>query len=89
MPVSVLEAMNAGLLVISSRVGGLPYMINDGESGLLFESDNHTQLAEKMIWATCNPTMAKSIIKNARQEVKKYSWESVKGPIYITYDITA
>ena len=30
MPVSLLEAMNAGLLVISSRVGGVPYMINDG-----------------------------------------------------------
>jgi glycosyltransferase involved in cell wall biosynthesis len=30
MPVSLLEAMNAGLLVISSRVGGVPYMIVDG-----------------------------------------------------------
>ena len=29
MPVSLLEAMNAGLLVISSRVGGVPYMINE------------------------------------------------------------
>lgn len=89
MPVSVLEAMNAGLLVISSRVGGLPYMINDGESGLLFESDDHTRLAEKMLWAVSNQTTVKSIIKNARQEVKKYSWESVKGPIYTAYGITA
>lgn len=31
MPVSLLEAMNAGLLVISSRVGGVPYMINELE----------------------------------------------------------
>ena len=30
MPVSLLEAMNTGLLVISSRVGGVPYIINDG-----------------------------------------------------------
>ena len=30
MPVSLLEAMNAGLLVISSRVGGVPFMIVDG-----------------------------------------------------------
>ena len=29
MPVSLLEAMNAGLLVISSRVGGVPYMIEE------------------------------------------------------------
>ena len=31
MPVSLLEAMNAGLLVIASRVGGVPYMINELE----------------------------------------------------------
>ena len=38
MPVSVLEAMNAGVLVISSNVGGVPYMIEYGRTGLLFNS---------------------------------------------------
>ena len=37
MPVSVLEAMNAGVLVISSNVGGVPYMIEHGRTGLLFD----------------------------------------------------
>ena len=32
MPVSVLEAMNAGLLVISSNVGGVPYMVKDDDN---------------------------------------------------------
>ena len=36
MPVSLLEAMNAGGLVISSNVGGVPYMIEHGRTGLLF-----------------------------------------------------
>ena len=40
MPVSVLEAMNAGLLVISSRVGGVPYMINDDDNGYDHDDDN-------------------------------------------------
>lgn len=47
MPVSVLEGMNAGLLVISSNVGGVPYMIEDGVNGMLFESKNAEALAEK------------------------------------------
>ncbi len=37
MPVSLLEAMNAGVLVISSRVGGVPFMIEHGRTGLLFD----------------------------------------------------
>ena len=41
MPVSILEAMNAGLLVISSRVGGVPYMIKNGSNGLLFDSNDN------------------------------------------------
>ena len=63
MPVSLLEAMNAGLLVISSRVGGVPYMVDDYRTGLLFESDNDTELAEKMIWAIENPTATTDIIQ--------------------------
>ena len=55
MPVSLLEAMNAGLLVISSRVGGVPYMIEDGKTGLLFECDNSEDMAAKMIWALEHP----------------------------------
>lgn len=89
MPVSVLEAMNAGLLVISSNVGGVPYMINDGETGLLFESDNSDQLAEKMLWAIENQSPCKEIITKAHREVGRYRWESVKEQLYNTYGILA
>lgn len=37
MPVSLMEAMNAGVLVISSKVGGVPYMIEHQKTGLMFE----------------------------------------------------
>ena len=89
MPVSVLEAMNAGLLVISSRVGGVTYMIDDGKTGLLFDSDDSDQLAEKMIWAVENQDIAKKLIIKAHQDVNKYRWENIKDKLYITYGISA
>ena len=46
MQVSVLEGFNAGLLVISSNVGGVPYMIEHGRSGLVFESDKEDEMAD-------------------------------------------
>ncbi len=89
MPVSVLEAMNAGLLVISSQVGGVPYIIDDGETGLLFDSDNHEELAQKMLWAVDNQDVARKLIVKANQEVKKYSWENTKDKLYDTYGFSS
>ena len=87
MPVSILEAMNAGLLVISSRVGGVPYMIKNGATGILFDSDKHDELAQKMVWAITNQTVAKAIIQQAHRTVADYRWENVKTKIYQTYGI--
>ena len=98
MPVSVLEAMNAGLLVISSRVGGVPYVVkdydydhddgcdNDCGMGLLFESDNDVELAKKMLWAVEDKTMTKAITVAAHKAVQQYRWEYIKDKLYTTYN---
>jgi glycosyltransferase involved in cell wall biosynthesis len=85
MPVSLLEAMNAGLLVISSRVGGVPYMIKDGKTGLLFESDNSEDMAAKMLWALEHPQEINTMIIAAQKEVQKYSWDKVKKLLFKIY----
>lgn len=86
MPVSVLEGMNAGLLVISSNVGGVPYMIEDGVNGLLFESKNAEALAEKMILAVEKQEMVKSMINKGNQSLGKYTWASVREQLLPLYE---
>lgn len=86
MPVSVLEGMNAGLLVISSNVGGVPYMIDDGVNGLLFCSKNEEALAEKMILVVEKQEKSKAMIHEAYQGLGKYSWESVKRKLLPVYN---
>lgn len=85
MPVSLLEAMNVGVLVISSRVGGVPYMIEEGKTGLLFENENANELAEKMRWALEHQEKVKYIIANAQADVQKYSWENVNQQLMKVY----
>jgi glycosyltransferase involved in cell wall biosynthesis len=48
-PTIIAQAMAAGKPVIAARVGGVPEMINDGESGFVVESEDETALAERML----------------------------------------
>lgn len=85
MPMSILEAYNAGLLVISSNVGGVPYMLNDNETGLLFESDNADELAKKMIHSVQNKQHAIEMIQNAYQSLDMYKWENIRVKLLEVY----
>lgn len=76
MPMSLLEGFSAGLLVISSNVGGVPYMMEHGRTGLLFESNNSNEMAERMLWALTHQSEGLQMIRNANEEAKKYSWEA-------------
>ncbi|MCQ2341407.1 MAG: glycosyltransferase family 4 protein [Paludibacteraceae bacterium] len=87
MPVSVLEAMNAGVLVISSRVGGVPYIIDENRTGLFFADDNSDELAEKMIWAIEHSNDVQQLIDAAQIEVQKYKWDNIREKIYNVYGI--
>ncbi len=87
MPVSILEGFKAGLLVVASKVGGVPYMIEDGQNGLLFESDNAGQMAEKMIMAVEYPQRSLEMIEKARLSLKHHTWKEVSKqllPLYST-----
>jgi glycosyltransferase involved in cell wall biosynthesis len=48
-PTIIAQAMAAGKPVVATRVGGVPEMINDGESGFVVESEDETALAERML----------------------------------------
>lgn len=47
-PNALLEAMASGCCVVGARVGGVPELIEDGHSGLLFEAGNAADLAAKL-----------------------------------------
>ena len=59
-PMTILEAYACGKPIVASRVGGLKYLVIDGETGLLFEPGNVEQLA-KSIFNILNSNVAKEM----------------------------
>ncbi len=89
MPVSLLEAMNAGVLVISSRVGGVPSMIEHGRTGLLFEGledEGVRGLETEILWALDHQEESMQMVEAAHEEVKKYSWTEVRKQLLPLYE---
>lgn len=85
MPVSLMEAMNAGALVISSNVGGVPYMIEHRKTGLLFDGDADA-LAEQILWALEHQKESVAMIEAAHEEVKKYGWTETRKQLLPLYE---
>ena len=88
MPISILEAFASGLPVVSTVAGGIPYLVKNGETGLLVPLDDHQQLAEKVIELINNNTLANTISENARKEAEKFSWDSVRRELFKVYGIS-
>jgi glycosyltransferase involved in cell wall biosynthesis len=78
-PVSVIEAMALGLPVISTRVGGVPYLIEDGVDGILVPANNASAFVTQIKRFIHDPDTASGISEKARKKVTAFDWEKVKG----------
>ena len=68
----LLEAMACKKPIIASNVDGIPYYIKHGFNGLLFESENIEDLAEKIKIILSNPDYAKKLAENGYKYVHQY-----------------
>jgi glycosyltransferase involved in cell wall biosynthesis len=64
-PNALLEAMACGCAVVGSRVGGIPELITDGVSGLLFESKNVEDLAAALAKLILDPALRQRLAAQA------------------------
>ena len=63
-------------------------MIDDGITGLMFESDDSKQLADKMMLAVKEQETTKMMIRNAYDTLSRYSWDEVRKDLLMAYDET-
>jgi len=70
-PNTVLEAYAHGKPMIGSRIGGIPELVEEGQTGLLFEPGNADELQQKIEHLLTNPTQIVEMGRNARRLVEQ------------------
>jgi glycosyltransferase involved in cell wall biosynthesis len=69
-PMTVLEAMAYGKAVVASRIGGIPELVADGETGLLCEPGDSGELGERLAALMADPARRAALGRAARRRAE-------------------
>ena len=78
-PVSLLEALAAGLAVVSTPTGDIPAMLRAGTAGRLVPHADPAAMADAITNLLENPAEAIRMVECARREIERYTWPRI-GP---------
>jgi len=73
----LLEAMKIGLPIVTTKAGGNPETIKDGQTGLLVDYRNKEQWLKAIESVLDNPTLTEKLISQAKEDLKRFSWPNL------------
>jgi len=78
-PVSVIEAMALGLPIVTTNVGGIPFLLEHEKTAILVNDGDVKKMTEEVKKLLENSRFAKFLILNSRELAEKFDWEEVKS----------
>jgi glycosyltransferase involved in cell wall biosynthesis len=76
-PVSVMEALACGLCVVSTNVGGIPYLLDDERDALLIPPNDPEAMAYAIRRILTDPGLAERLSQNARRKAEQFDWSVI------------
>jgi glycosyltransferase involved in cell wall biosynthesis len=77
-PISVIEAMALGIPVVSTNVGGIPYLLKHENNALLVSDNNIEAMTLQINRIFIEPNLANKLTENAKESIKSFDWDMVK-----------
>lgn len=85
MPNSVLEALASGVPVVSTNVGGVPYLVTDERTALLVPPGDVEAMAAAMLRVLDDEVLRVALRDAGLQEVRRYAWPEVRHELLALY----
>ncbi|MFL6462785.1 MAG: glycosyltransferase family 4 protein [Bryobacteraceae bacterium] len=85
MPGTLLECFASGLPIVTTAVGGIPYIAKDRESALLVAINDHEALATRAMELLEDENLVEHLTQRGLSEVKKYHWKPVRDQWAVLY----
>lgn len=85
MPISVLEAMASGVPVVSTNVGGVPYLVRDGTEALLVPPGDAAAIAQASLKLLQDRELASRFVSAGLHAARRYTWSEVKPRLFAVY----
>jgi glycosyltransferase involved in cell wall biosynthesis len=84
-PGSLVEAAASGLAVISTAVGGIPFIFENGKSAILVKAGDWAALAQGVLSVLENPELAERLSTAALRQCQQYDWKNIRRVLYPLY----
>jgi glycosyltransferase involved in cell wall biosynthesis len=84
-PLTLIEAMAAGLPVVSTKVGGVPEVVEDGRTGLLAPARDEVTLAESILRLADTPAQRSRMGRLGRERAVTFFSETQMHGHYLRY----
>ena len=71
-PFTIIEAFALGVPVVAARIGGIPELVIDQKTGLLFKAGDSADLRDKIVQLLKNPEQGCALARNARLHLERH-----------------
>ena len=85
MPISILESLASGVPVVSTDVGGIPFVVEHGKTALLVSPRDAGAMARAVLELLDDPDKADRLVRAGRESVQQYAWSQVRARWFGVY----